>query len=104
MAGWHLGSITAYVNDSSKGVNGFRWNIMRRQFIGQRSNLLLLNNTKRKAGVRYSLFTLSTGRWPDDTMYCMNGCQLPRETMCRDLGVLVTSDMSPFQRSLFYLR
>jgi len=27
----------------------------------------------------------------------MNGCQLHRETVCRDLGVLVTSDMSPSQ-------
>jgi len=27
----------------------------------------------------------------------MHDCQLPRETVCRDLGVLVTADMSPSQ-------
>jgi len=40
---------------------------------------------------------LTVGRSSIDASYCINGFSLSRVTQCRDLGVIITSDLSPSQ-------
>jgi len=40
---------------------------------------------------------LTVGHNQLNTNYELDGCQLPRNTVCRDLGIMVTSNLSPTQ-------
>ena len=38
---------------------------------------------------------LTIGKSQDNRKYCINGHELPHPTQCRDLGITITSDLSP---------
>jgi len=38
---------------------------------------------------------LSIGKCPDNALYCINGIELPCLSQCRDLGVIITSELCP---------